>query len=228
MQNLDFGKFKIPHSHPALLGIKTQKEPMPRIPSLRLEEEDENSYSIPDSEAALKYWWAKFNQNYKYPLYCMILATSADENISTLINEHRQELAEIAGEKCCLIYFRDIEKAKLLEPFQFAEHAKGVTQLIKLIDIQPNQLPCILFFERITTGEFVSIEIGHKTLAELMPYFRDLFTFIYSQHEVSLKTIKAYRFSKQVKATGSIFIENVKQLSKEIVSDMVKSLAKLP
>jgi hypothetical protein len=136
MQNLDFGKFKIPPPHPALLGDKTQLEPLQRIPSLKLEEEEENSYSIPDSEAALKYWWAKFNQFHKYPLYCMILATSADENISMLIDEHRQELAEIAGDKCCLIYFRDIEKAKLLEPFQFTEHAKGVMQLIKLVTSQ--------------------------------------------------------------------------------------------
>jgi hypothetical protein len=228
MQNPDLGTLRSLPIHPSILCNEIQLAALPRIPAIKLEEDEENSYVIPEGEEALKDWWARFSQDHKYPLYCMILATNADESIATLIDKHRQELAEIAGDKCCLIYFRDIEKAKLLEPFQFAEHATGVTKFIKIIDVQPNQLPCILFFEQITSGEFVLIEVGHKTLAEAMLSFRDIFAFIYSQREVSLRTVKAFRFSTKAKATGRFFMENIKQLSKEIVTDMVKSLAKLP
>jgi len=192
------------------------------------EEEDKRSYTVPDSEDELKHWWAKFNLQHKYSLYCMILATDIDENVALLIDKHRKELSDIAGDKCCFVYFRDIEKAKLLEPFHFTEHAKGVIQFIRIIGVQPNKLPCILFFERVTSGEFVYVGMENKTVPELMGFLRELFAFIYSQKEVSLSAVKKFKFSKQVEINREALGKNLMQICKEMVVDVIKSLYRLP
>jgi hypothetical protein len=170
-----------------------------------------------DSESALADWWKKFN---KYPLYCIILATEADESVALLIEKHRQELAEIAGDKCSIIYFRNFEKAKLLQPFHFADHSKAVMQFIKIIGVQPSKLPCLLFFGQVISSEYVeyvSVPLGGKTVSELMKLFRELFAFIYSRNEVSLSAVQAFNSSERIKITEQTIRKNLAQLSREML-----------
>ena len=205
-----------------------------QMPVIRFEEEEDeeeeegDSYEVPYSSSELEHWWAEFNLRHKYPLYCMVLATGADENVALLVENYREELAKISGDKCCFVYFRDIEKAKLLEPFRFAEHAKGIMQFIKIIEVAPNKLPCLLFFEQLTSGKYVYIDIGGKTVPELIKFLRELFAFIYSQRTVSLLSVKAFRTSKQVQVAKEALSRNLAQFGKELVGELIRSLTKLP
>lgn len=231
MQNFDFQRFYIFLPYP--INTNKQISPFLQNPNVKFEEEDGESYSIPDNSKELEDWWEEFYQRNKYPLYCMVLAANSDEHIATLINKHRSELANIAGDKCCFIYFRDIKKAKLLEPFQFKEHVRGVEQVIEILDIQQSQLPCIIFFEQITTDDFVLISMEHKTISEYITFFRDLFTFIYSRREISLEAVKAYNSSVQVKTARKNIMSSVAEIfghvRKEFISELVKlSLTRLP
>lgn len=217
--------YEIPHRN---LPIWVTKIPT-QMPVIRFEEEEEGaSYEIPNSSDELTNWWEKFRLRHKYPLYCMILATEADENIALLVENHREELAKISGDKCCFVYFRDIEKAKLLEQFRFVEHARGVMQFIKIIEVQPNRLPCLLFFEQLTSGKYVYVDIENKSVTELVRFLRELFTFIYSQKTVSLTAVKAFRTSKQVRIAKEALGRNLAQFGKEIIGELIKSLTKLP
>lgn len=236
MSHLDYGTTitNNPHQLP-IWGINTSKnfigpEPPPQPP-----QPPPDAYgwgfgggNMHDSESELEDWWHKFQQRYKYPLYCMVLATEADQSVSSFIEMHRKELAEIVGDKCCLVYFRDSEEAKLLKQFRFNEHADRVMQFIKIIDIQPNKLPCLVFFEQIDSGDFVYVDLGKKSVSELMELFRDLFTFIYKQKEVTLSAVKKYKFSQKVQTTRKNISNNLKQFSIEMVSELMKSLLKLP
>ena len=237
MLPLDFEP-NLPKFHPSLQfwDIKTRNKYFAQIPTVKLEEEEEEEeeegfdFSTFDgnSNTELSEQWYEFYLRYKYPLYCMILATEADENVARLIEKHRQELTEMAGDKCCLVYFRDIEKAKQLEPFQFAEHAKKIMQFIRIIKVQPNKLPSLLFFERISSGEFVYVEVENRTVPEIMGLLRELFTFIYMQKEVSLSAVRKFKFSKKVQLTRKTLTKNLMQFSKEMVGELIKSLAKFP
>lgn len=202
----------------------------PRINDIKLEEEEQEgtSYVIPSNEDELGGWWNRFSQQYRYPLYCMILATEADTNVALLIDKCREELSITARDKCCFVYFRDLEKAKLLEAFRFSEHAKGIIRFIQLIEIQPNNLPCLLFFERIVEGKYVCVPIGNGTVSEIMGRIREVFTYIYSRSEVSLSSVKAFKFSKQVGVAGKTVGKSITQFAKDVVIDLLRSLAQVP
>jgi hypothetical protein len=172
----------------------------------------------------IDFWWREFVQEDISPLYCMLLATDADESAASLFENHSEELAEIAGDKCCLIYFRDLEKAKLLEPFHFTEHANKVMQLIKIINVPPNRLPCILFFENMSSGKFVYVEIKNKTISELMETWREVFAFIYSKSKVSLSTVRAYDRSKKIGLKKRALSKNISTFSTTMLNELIKSL----
>jgi len=109
---------------------------------------------IPSDEDELNKWWERFYDRFKYPFYGIIMATNSDSEVVSLIKNHRDEIAEISGKECCFVYFRDIRMAQELTPHQFSEHAKWVYPLAKIIGIDYGNLPCLLFFEQIISGEY--------------------------------------------------------------------------
>jgi hypothetical protein len=223
---------KSPHTMP-FWSSRTSSKYIGQIPTLKFEEEEEEgawyTNGIPEKkEIELLDGWVKFYRSYEYPLYFMIVATEADETIALLMNKHREELSAIAGDKCCHVYFRDIEKAKRLEPFNFTEHSKRIMQLIKIIEIHSNNLPCILFFEQLTSGKYVLVGIENKSVSELIRFLRELFTYIYSKKNVSLSAIKTFKTSTQLEITRKVISKNLIQFSREMVSELIKSLTKLP
>lgn len=133
-----------------------------------------------------------------------------------------------ARDKCCFIYFRDMEKAKLLEPFCFSDHAKGIMRFIQLIEIQSSNLPCLFFFDRIVEGEYVCVPLGNGTASEIMGHIREVFTYIYSRDEVSLSAVKAFGFSKQVGAAGKTVGKSMMKFFQDLIMELLKSLSQAP
>jgi hypothetical protein len=210
-----------------------------QMPAMRLEEEEgpeaeeAADYYLDDvgpfdTQGQLEAWWEDFGLRYKYPLYCILLATEADEHVVALAEDHRQELAHMAGDKCCFVYFRDLEKAKRLEPFRFAEHAKGVVQLTKVMSMRPDRLPCLLFFEQLVSGEVVYVDLKRKTVPELVDLLRELFSFLYSKKKVSLSAVKAFRLSKRIVVATTVLGRNLAQLGQGMAGELLKSLVRLP
>ncbi len=52
-------------------------------------------------------WWKEFQKNHAYPLYGIILASSSDVEVASFVQSAYTELDKIAGEECCLIFFRE-------------------------------------------------------------------------------------------------------------------------
>ncbi len=169
------------------------KSIQPKFPCVKLEEEEAEgcSYEELTTEEEARIWWEAFRRKYNYPLYCIIMATSLDKNVATVVEEHRDELSKIAGQKCCFVYFRDLERARQLFPFNFKEHEKGVMKLIDIIDLERNSLPCLLFFENLTANDYASVGIDSGEPSSLIKNIRDVFTYIHAHQDVSMATERA-------------------------------------
>lgn len=108
--------------------------------NVKAEEEGEEYYGgggewIPTSVDELEKKWIEFAKRFPCSLYCIVLASDSDAEIVPLVENHRLELAEISGTECCFVYFRDIEKAKILTPYKYSEHAKWVYPIANLLEI---------------------------------------------------------------------------------------------
>jgi hypothetical protein len=213
------------------LQARNAKIPL-RISDIKLQEEEEeeegSSYGVPSSEEELGIWWARFRHQYKYPLYCMVLATESDSNVASVIDKYRDELSKIAGDRCCFIYFRDLERAKLLKPFSFHEHAKGVMSFVQLVGIQFSSFPCLLFFENIIGDDYVTVGLENGSESDIVSHIREVFAFIYSRSEISLSAVKAFKFSKHVGVARKSIGKNLTQFTKEMIGELLKSITKIP
>lgn len=201
------------------------------FPHIRVEEEEEeeegSSYGFLTAEEELSDCWASFRRQYPYGLYCIIMATMADDQVASAVQEHRDELSKIAGRGCCLVYFRDIERAKLLEPFTFAEHAKGVMSLADVIGLSFNDLPCLLFFEDMLAGDYASISLDKVQMPAVIGRIRGIFAHLYSGKELTLSAVKTLKFSKKIGKVAQTAGKGVIGVGKEVLLDLLKSLVKI-
>jgi hypothetical protein len=115
---------------------------------------------LPQNIDQLKGWWDDFAAKYSYPLYAIMLASEADSEAANFFQNHLRELSDLSGEDCCFIYFRDLDRANRLEPFVYSEHAKWLYQLTKLLGIDNDELPCIVFCERIDSGNYLYMNLA--------------------------------------------------------------------
>ncbi len=181
------------------------------IPHSKFEDE-QDSYDSPSGYVEVTKWWRKFRGHDQYPLYCIILATKADQEVVELFENHREELSKLSGDKCLIVYFRDIEKASKFEPFSFEEHSKRIFEFIRILDINTNQLPCLLFFEKMPSGNFVTIKMKASTSKELMLLIRDLFGYLHKQKDVSLNSLRSYSSAMFLKINPKELFKNVKDV----------------
>jgi hypothetical protein len=66
------------------------------------------------------------------------------------------------------------EQAAALKQWQFSEHAMMVLPLAKALKIPYKELPCLLFFRQISSGEYVRVSLRLEE-EELLQTLRDLF-----------------------------------------------------
>jgi hypothetical protein len=194
------------------------------------EEEEEELYDkVPRNIDELTEYWTSFKQSSQYPLYALILASQADEEVVSLVSNHRAELAEISGENCCFIYFRDLERAKMLTPFDYAEHAQWVYPLVRLINLDLGTLPCILFFEDILSGNYAYIGLKGKSVSEIIHLTRELFGYI-KQHSRrrNLNALRSFNRAQRMQVARDVISRNIFQMGQDLVIEFLKSLVKTP
>lgn len=182
------------------------------IPLIKFEEDEKESYDSPSGYIEVTKWWKKFREHDQHSLYCIVLATKADQEVVELVENHRDELSKLAGDKCLIVYFRDIEKAKNFEPFSFEEHSKRVFEFIRILNINTNQLPCLLFFEKMPSGNFVTIKMKAGSAKDLLIFIRDLFGYLHKQKDFSLDSLKSYNSAVFLKAKPKELFNNVKDV----------------
>jgi hypothetical protein len=163
----------------------------------------------------------------KYPIYAIFLATEADTAVVSFIETHRRELADISGKDCCFFYFRDLQRASLLLDWEYAEHAKLVYPTAKMVDIKPGQLPCLLFFRNIASGEYVRISLQNLTSNELLHLMRDIFDHIPAGVEEPFKAIRSYQRAEFWKKSVETVKDNVYEMGKDLAVDLVKRFSNM-
>lgn len=188
--------------------------------------------NITDIIDDIEEYWALFRRRYTYPLYAIFLATEADIEIVTLITHYRSEIAEMSGEDCCFVYFRDIEKAKNLIPFSFSEHARRIYPLARLLEIDIDLIPSILFFENLFAGEYVLFDLRDKSVNEIIELQRHLFSYLRQRSrgrplKNPLRYLKSFARARRVSVTRDTLIRNAVQLSRSVLIEVLKSLVKI-
>lgn len=190
------------------------------------EEEEEEYYSsdIPSTKEELGNWWGKFYSQHPYPLYAVVLGSTADQEIVSLVENHRSELAQLSGNSCCFVYFRHTDAAKNSQPFLFSEHFQWVYPLVKLVDIEYDALPCILFFEHIDSGEYVYITVKDKSHQGIIHVLRETFQYIRKTNQAQpLNTLRRYKRAKILSLKGRVLLENIVQVGRETLIELIKS-----
>lgn len=196
-----------------------------------LEEEEKkeeyyNDLNIPSDEEELVNWWDNFYSKSKYPFYGIILASTADHEIVSLLQNHRDEIAEISGKECCFIYFRNIETAKKLITFRYEDHAKWVYPLANLIGIDYNELPCFLFFRKIYSGNYIIINLRNKSQYEIIILLREIFEYL-KLHKYLSSTFSAlsrFKRSKKLSISFQFFLQNIIKIGRDKFYEMIRSL----
>jgi hypothetical protein len=171
----------------------------------RLFHEDEINVfrGVPSNADELSSWWRSFEKDHKYPLYCIILAGNSDQETSALVQNHRTELAEVAGRMGLFVYFRDIERAKNLEPFLSGEHLKWMFPLTRAIPVDFSELPCLLFFEHLESGDYVVFKIGTKSTSEIIALVRQIFDALRVEEPDKIySSLKQFQRAKNLKTNA--------------------------
>jgi hypothetical protein len=123
-------------------------------------------------------WWEEFKKIRYYPLYCIILAHTSDEEMIRIILKHRKELSDMSNENCLIIFFQRKKTNPLIGSFSIEEHSEWSYTIAKFLKIRYNNLPCVLFFTEPTDGNFLMISFKGKKFAEILEQLRDIFGLI--------------------------------------------------
>lgn len=170
-------------------------------------------------------WWLQFQAKEQAPLYGMILADTTDKEVAAFAQNSRGELEAISGTTCCFLYFRDLEKAKQLLPFDYAEHAQRVYPLAQVMGIEMKQFPCFVFFTKITSGNYLSLSLAGLSQPEMMTLVRQLFDHIDLNKNASAFTqLKTFKRVQAWRVTKRALFQNAVAIGKETLIEVLKSL----
>ncbi|MBL8098358.1 MAG: hypothetical protein JNK81_04210 [Anaerolineales bacterium] len=200
------------------------------IISLSAEEEDgggEAYQEVPDSLIELDNTWMKIRSKYKYPMYCVLLAADSDKEVGTMILNNRNEISEIMGKECFFLYFRSLERAKELLPYEHEENSKWAYPIAKLLGINLTELPCLLFFDFFVSGQYTTIKLSDMSQEKVISFLRKEFDLIRHRHPNNpLGTIEKYWLAQRTSVTKKAIAENIKDIGLDVLKDLIKSLIK--
>ncbi len=168
--------------------------------SVFLEEEEEqevvNSSQFSDVSSTLS-WWLNSFVAMKYSLYGIFLFTNADQETVKLVEHYRWEISRISGGKFCFLYFKENE----LSEIDIQYHSKIALNFSDTFDVPYDQLPMIVFFERLDLPEFVFFRMNNQTAEKSVSQLRRLFSYMKKRNDYSLVGVKSY--SKKLVAIRS-------------------------
>jgi hypothetical protein len=148
--------------------------------------------SIPSDKKGAIDWWRTFAERNSFPMYCVLLSHLSDVEVTKLVTDYSDELDAISGNDCCFILFRDLEKAKYLSPFQYAEHIKWVPVIAQAVGARNDELPSLLFFKDLDHGDYVLYKLGNKSTEEIIGELRQIFQ-VLSTYKDPRKKLNALR-----------------------------------
>lgn len=159
--------------------------------------------SIPKNLTQLELWWESITRRADYSLYCVALVTKNDTQAHSFISDNMEELAVISGKECCIIFFRDETKAENFIKWEFSEHEKIAIPFAQLIEAD---VPSLVFFEKISSGKFVTVSLRHKNSDQLLLDVRGLFSSFNKKSDdsplarisSSSKKLSATNFAKKI------------------------------
>ncbi len=132
----------------------------------------------------LKTWWKNFQKGHDYPLYGLILATHLDTEVALFAEKYIRDLDVISGKDCCFIYLRDLDRAKKLAPFDFQEQLERTLTLAHILDLW-DQLPLILFFKQLGTGDYVHLSLANLSHQDIYMLVGQIFEHLRKKPESS-------------------------------------------
>jgi hypothetical protein len=148
---------------------------------------------VPNSREDWEKWWNDASTAIpKYPSYAVFLATESDSAVARLVEATRPDVKQMSGPKCCLIYFRVYEEAEAFRQWQFSEHARMVYPLATALGIDYSELPCLLFFRQISSGEYVRVSLRGLEGEDLHSTLRDLFGHIKNSDD-PFRSVQKYK-----------------------------------
>lgn len=159
-----------------------------------------------------------------FPLYAVFLATKLDTDVVSFVQSSRSELAELSGKTCCLVYFRESSRAEKLSPWDYSEHEKMVHPVARLIGIEPVELPCVVFFERITSGKYVRVPLRDVSRSDMPSVMRDVFMRIGSDDHNPFKQVCAYNRAVFWRTASKALKRNLFEIAKDVGTEFLKTV----
>lgn len=183
------------------------------------EEEEKREYyeHVPQDVDELKKWANEFHKRVNYPLYGIVLAGRDDVEALSCVQDHHTDLAQISGQDCCFIYFRDLKKAKDFANFLHSrDQADWASQIVNLVGISDRQLPGFLFFKRIDSGKYMYISLKGLSKQKILVLAREMFEYVRRGKSADqLTKLKGFNYSNRY----------IIEIGKEVPVEMVKSFA---
>lgn len=193
-------------------------------------EEHKGGEHSPPSEIAntmdvLRLWWFDFRMRYPVDLYALILATEADTSAADLISNHAEALAELSGRHCCFIGLRGVSRAQDPQGFASSEYSAGIYKLLRLLGINPSQLPLVVFLGSIYGAEQVRIGLRGLSTPECITVLREVFAPLpHHAGKNPLAIVAGYRRSDRIHRTEEVIQEDARALGNTVLAELISKL----
>lgn len=173
-------------------------------------------------------WWVDFQEKSPSPLYCVFLAYSSDLEVVESILEYGDELEILSGDDCCMIFFRDLEKAKLLQPFTYKEHVKSIPIIAQAAGVRYDEFPGLLFFNDFNDGDFVFYKLGGKSTSDIIRDLREIFQDLSAIDDPrkKLKALRKLQNSHRIISGQKRVLFTLSELGKKMVATIIDEVIK--
>lgn len=177
------------------------------------------------SKDDIKEWWQDFQSKYRYPLYCIVLASATDTEAVQLLLNHNGELDQISGSDCCFIFFRDMSRRKNFEPYIYSEYSRRIYPFARFIGIDFNKFPCLLFFQQVDSGRYIHVSLQGLSQQEIIVLVRNIMTHIHQDKNSSqFNGLKHFKSSQTLRKSSKELGTNVLEIGKTTLLELLKSL----
>ncbi|GCE31642.1 hypothetical protein KDA_71260 [Dictyobacter alpinus] len=178
-------------------------------------------------------WWRSFSEKYPYPLYCILLAEADDEVARQFMEKERSFIDHVTGKVCCLIYFRDLDRAKFFDnPFELAEHTRWNNFISSYTRIEFDKYPCFLFFEDFTHSDWIIFSLKDMSLPQVKTLFQQVCTYIHqpqkqlftNKEKSAFEKLSQYGKGHVLKKRGKVFGRWIEEYAPGIIAEFLKTM----